>query len=105
MSPTSKPFARELACLGTVRDPDGNLVSGFHTLTVLGSGETGRRALLYQHSCSAQAPGFVSVNDEYRTAMKEVSAALSAERVGRLLWVTNRGFDDLQTAAVAPWAR
>lgn len=89
-----KPFARELEYLDTVRDLDGNLVSGFHTLTVLGIGETGHRALLYQHSFSAQAPGFVSVNDEYRTAMKEVSAALRAERVGRLLWVMDRGFDD-----------
>ncbi len=89
-----KPFARELEYLDTVRDLDGNLVSGFHTLTVLGIGGTGHRALLYQHSFSAQAPGFVSVNDEYRTAMKGVSAALKAERVGRLLWVMDRGFDD-----------
>lgn len=89
-----KPFARELEYLDTVHDLDGNLVSGFHTLTILGIGETGRRALLYQHSFSAQAPGFVSVNDEYRKAMKGVSKALRAERVGRLVWVMDRGFDD-----------
>lgn len=89
-----KPYARALEHLDTVRALDGNLVSGFHTLTILGICETGRRALLYQHSFSAQAPGFVSVNDEYHHAMKQVSAALRAARVGRLLWVMDRGFDD-----------
>ena len=89
-----KPFASELEYLDTVRDLDGNLVSGFHTLTILGIGETGRRALLHQHSFSTRAPGFVSVNDEYRHAMEQVSEALRAERVGRLLWVMDRGFDD-----------
>lgn len=89
-----KPFARELEYLDTVRDLEGNPVSGFHTLTVLGIGETGRRALLYQHSFSTRAPGFRSVNDEYRQAMSKVSAALRAQSVGRLVWVMDRGFDD-----------
>lgn len=47
-----KPFASELEHLDTVRDLEGNPVPGFHTLTVLGIGESGKRALLYQTSFS-----------------------------------------------------
>ena len=89
-----KPFARDLEYLDTVRDLDGELVAGFRTLTVLGIGESGVRALLYQTSYSTQAPGFRSVNDEYRKAMTRVSEALRAQFVDRLLWVMDRGFDD-----------
>ncbi len=59
--------------LDTVRNLDGEPVAGFHTLTVLGIGESGVRALLYQSSFSTTAPGFRSVNEEYRKAMKQVS--------------------------------
>ena len=79
--------------LDTVRNLDGEPVAGFHTLTVLGIGESGVRALLYQSSFSTTAPGFRSVNEEYRKAMKQVSEALRAQHVGRLLWVMDRGFD------------
>ena len=82
-----KPFANELEHLDTVRDLEGNAVSGFHTLTILGIGESGVRSLLYQTSFSTHAPGFKSVNDEYRKAMKQVSKALREQQVGRLLWV------------------
>lgn len=88
-----KPFASELEHLDTVRDLEGELVAGFHTLSILGIGESGVRALLYQTSFSTQAPGFVSVNDEYRKAMLQVSRALREQDVGRLLWVMDRGFD------------
>ena len=89
-----KPFASELAYLDTVRDLAGEPVAGFHTLTVLGIGESGVRSLLYQRSFSTRAPGFKSVNDETRQAIKQVSQALRAQHVGRLLWVMDRGFDD-----------
>lgn len=89
-----KPFASKLEHLDTVRDLEGNLVPGFHTLTVLGIGMSGKRALLYQRSFSAQAPDFVSTNDEYRKAMLQVSQTLRVQGVGRLLWVMDRGFDD-----------
>lgn len=89
-----KPFASELEHLGSVRDLEGEPVAGFHTLTVLGIGASGGRALLYQTSFSTRAPGFRSVNDEYRKAIKQVSGALREQRVGRLLWVMDRGFDD-----------
>lgn len=89
-----KPFASELEHLDTVRDLEGEPVAGFHTLTVLGVGESGARALLYQSSFSSHAPGFKSSNDEYRKAMKQVSEALRKQQVGRLLWVMDRGFDD-----------
>ena len=89
-----KPFASDLEHLDTVRDLEGNAVSGFHTLTILGIGESGVRSLLYQTSFSSHAPGFKSVNDEYRKAMKQVSKALREQQVGRLLWVMDRGFDD-----------
>lgn len=89
-----KPFAHDLEYLDMVRDLDGDPVAGFHTLTVLGIGESGVRSLLYQHSFSTQAPGFRSVNDEYRKAIKQVSEALRKQAVGRLLWVMDRGFDD-----------
>lgn len=39
------------------------------------------------------SPGFRSVNDEYRKAIRQVSEALG-KSVGRLLWVMDRGFDD-----------
>lgn len=89
-----KPFANDLEYLDRVRGLKGEPVAGFHTLTVLGIGASGERTLLYQSSFSARAPGFVSVNDEYRQAMKGVSQALRAEGVGRLLWVMDRGFDN-----------
>ena len=89
-----KPCAHDLQYLDTVHDLEGNLVSGFHTLTILGIGKSGRRALLYQTSFSAQAPGFRSVNDEYRKAIEQTSQALREQFVGRLLWVMDRGFDD-----------
>ena len=89
-----KPFANDLEHLDTVRDLDGGAVSGFHTLTILGIGESGQRVLLYQSSFSTQAPGFKSVNDEYRKAIEQVSKALREQHVGRLLWVMDRGFDD-----------
>jgi hypothetical protein len=89
-----KPFASELEYLDTVRDLAGELVTGFHTLSILGIGESGVRALLYQTSFSTQAPGFVSVNETYRKALAQVSKALRDQSVGRLLWVMDRGFDD-----------
>ena len=89
-----KPFASELEHLDRVRDLEGEPVAGFHTLTVLGIGESGVRALLYQSSFSTRAPGFRSVNDNYRQAIKQVSRALREQHVGRLLWVMDRGFDD-----------
>ena len=89
-----KPFASELEHLDTVRDLEGKPVAGFHTLSILGIGATGQRALLYQTSFSTNAPGFRSVNDEYRKAMLQVSRALREKDVGRLLWVMDRGFDD-----------
>lgn len=89
-----KPYASELEYLDTVRDLEGEPVAGFHTLTVLGIGASGVRALLYRTSFSTHAPGFVSVNDEYRKAIKQVSGALRAQHVGMLLWVMDRGFDD-----------
>lgn len=85
-----KPFASEVEYLDTVRDLAGKPVSGFHTLTILGIGESGVRSLLYQTSFSTQAPGFKSVNDEYRKAIKQVSQALRKQHVGRLLWVMDR---------------
>ena len=91
-----KPFASELEHLDTVRDLEGKPVSGFHTLVVLGIGESGQRALLYQTSFSAQAPNFKSVNDEYCKAIKQTSQALREQHVGRLLWVMDRGFDARQ---------
>ena len=89
-----KPFASELAYLDTVRDLAGELVPGFHTLSILGIGESGVRALLYQTSFSTQAPEFISVNEEYRKAIAQMSKALREQSVGRLLWVMDRGFDD-----------
>ena len=89
-----KPFASELEHLDTVRSLEGEPVAGFHTLTVLGIGESGVWALLYQSSFSTRAGDFKSVNDETRKAIKQVSRALRAQHVGRLLWVMDRGFDD-----------
>lgn len=89
-----KPYASELEHLDTVRDLEGRPVAGFDTLTVLGIGASGERALLYQTSFSTRASGFMSINDEYRKAIEQVSEALREQRVGRLLWVMDRGFDD-----------
>lgn len=91
-----KPFSRCIEHLDTVRSLEGVAVAGFHTLNVLAIGQSGIRAIVYHHSFSTLEPGFKSVSDEHKKAIDAVTKALKAQGVGRLLWVMDRGFDDLK---------
>ena len=70
-----KPHSKKIESLDRVRSLEGTTVRGFHTLTALGIASSGIRALLYQTSFSALAPGFRSKNSEYRAAVLAVKQA------------------------------
>jgi len=51
-----KPYSRHLEYLDSVSDLSGKRVPGYVTLNVLGIGESGQRALLYQRTFSSNDP-------------------------------------------------
>ena len=67
-SDLSKPFARCMEHLDTVRSLDGELIPGFRTLNVLAIGASGQRAIVYHHSFSTTEPGFKYENRHSRIA-------------------------------------
>jgi len=91
-----KPFASCIEHLDTVRSLEGTAVAGFHTLNVLAIGKSGTRAIVYHHSFSTLEPSFKSVSDEHKKAIEVVTKALRAQSIGRLLWIMDRGFDDIK---------
>ena len=91
-----KPFAKCIEHLDTVRSLEGTAVAGFHTLNVLAIGKSGVRSIVYHHSFSTLEPSFKSVSHEHKKAIDAVTTALRAQSVGRLLWIIDRGFDDLK---------
>ena len=89
-----KPYSRQLEYLDSVSDLSGKPVPGYVTLSVLGIGESGQRALLYQRTFSSNDPAFKSLNKERKRAITQVEQALHKVLAGRLIWVMDRGFDD-----------
>ena len=90
-SDLSKKYAKKMEYLATVRDGSAHgLAQGYWTLHVIGS-EVGSSTMtpLYQRLWSAEAPDFVSENEEI---LRSIDAIM--ERVGpRGLWVMDRGGD------------
>lgn len=90
-SDVAKKYAKKMEYLATVRDGSAHdLAQGYWTLHVIGTqvGST-RMTPLYQRLYSAQAPGFVSENEEILRAVNTVRAHLG----GRGIWVVDRGGD------------
>ena len=94
-----KPYSRRLEYLDTVSDLSGKSVPGYVTLSVLGIGESGQRALLYQRTFSSNDPEFKSLNKERERAIVQVEQALRKVLAGRFIWVMDRGFDDRKVFA------
>ncbi|WP_185974820.1 hypothetical protein [Deinococcus detaillensis] len=91
-----KPHSQALEHLSTVRSLDGHPVSGYPTLNAIGLTPDGRRTLLYHTLYSPKAPGFTSANTVIIDAIKRIVQALRAAGVGRIIFVLDRGFDDLK---------
>jgi hypothetical protein len=90
-SDVAKKYAKKMEYLATVRDGSAHdLAQGYWTLHVIGTevGST-RMVPLYQRLYSAQAPGFVSENEEILRAVNTVRRHLE----GRGIWVVDRGGD------------
>jgi len=84
-----KGFAKKMEHLATVRDGStGELVHGYWMMKVVGCEVEGRRIVpLYQSLYSADAPGFVSENEEILKAVELISAHSNKRGV----WVMDRG--------------
>jgi hypothetical protein len=84
-----KNFAEKMEHLATVRDGStGELAKGYWMMEVVGCEVEGRRITpLYQSLYSADAPGFVSENEEILKAVKLISS--QSKRRG--IWVMDRG--------------
>ena len=84
-----KDFAEKMEHLARVRDGStGELVKGYWMMKVVGCEVEGRRIVpLYQSLYSAEAPGFVSENEEILKAVK----LISAHSKKRGIWVMDRG--------------
>jgi len=90
-SDIAKKYAKKMEYLATVRDgSEHELTSGYWTLHVIGT-QVGSQQMtpLYQRLWSAQAPGFVSENDEILSAVD----AVRAHAGNRGIWVMDRGGD------------
>ena len=92
-----KPYAREMPDMMLVRDLDGNLVSGYRTLNVVGITPS-RRGVLYHRLFSSQEEDFLSESWETQRMLQTVSAALSGpKRRMTVSWILDSGFDDVAT--------
>lgn len=87
----SKPYARKMEYLATVRDGSkGELSEGYWCLEVLAARRASAEVIpLFQELYSQDAPGFVSENDQILQAIQTVSKAVD----GRGIWVIDRGGD------------
>ena len=91
ISDISKPYARRMPYLATVRDGDtGRLGPGYWTCMAVACEPQSRRVIpLHQRLWSAQAPDFVSENAE----LLAVIGTLQKELQGRGIYVMDRGGD------------
>lgn len=90
-SDVSKKYAKKMEYLATVRDgSQGELATGYWTLHVIGTElESPEMLPLYQRLYSANAPQFVSENDEILRAIDAVRAEIGKKG----LWIMDRGGD------------
>jgi len=90
-SDLSKKYAKKMQYLATVRDgSEGELANGYWTLHVIGTElESPEMLPLYQRLYSAEAPHFISENDEILRAMDAVCTAVGKKG----LWIMDRGGD------------
>lgn len=91
-----KPHSQKLEHLDVVRDLKGHLVPGYRTLNAIGLTPEGRQTLLYHTTYSSRAPGFTSENTIVLHALREIVRSVRAVGVGRIIFVLDRGFDDLK---------
>ena len=91
LSDIRKKYAKKMQYLGTVRDgSEGELGNGYWTCNVIGTKVDGNRILpLVGRLYSAEAPEFISENDEILTVVNMVAGATKK----RGLWVIDRGGD------------
>jgi hypothetical protein len=90
-----KPYAREMPDMMLVRDLDGNLVSGYRTLNVVGITPS-RRGVLYHRLFSSKEDDFLSESLEAQQMLQTVSAALvAAKQRMTVSWILDSGFDDV----------
>lgn len=90
-----KPYAREMPDMMLVRDLDGNLVSGYRTLNVVGITPS-RRGVLYHRLFSSKEDDFLSESLEAQQMLQTVSAALvAAKQRITVSWILDSGFDDV----------
>ncbi|WP_139806682.1 transposase [Deinococcus hopiensis] len=91
-----KPHSQKLEHLDVVRDLKGNLVPGYHTLNAIGLTPDGRQSLLYHRTYSTRSPGFLSENAVVLEALRQITRSLREVGVVRIIFVLDRGFDDLK---------
>ena len=91
-----KPHSQTLEYLDAVRDLKGQLIPGYHTLNAIGLTPEGRQTLLYHTTYSTRAPGFTSENTIVLQAIRQIVGSLREAGVGRMIFVLDRGFDDLK---------
>jgi hypothetical protein len=90
-----KPYAREMPDMMLVRDLDGNLVSGYRTLNVVGITPS-RRGVLYHRLFSSEEEDFLSESLEAQQMLQTVSAALAGlKQQMTVSWILDSGFDDV----------
>jgi hypothetical protein len=90
-SDITKKYARKMQYLGRVRDgSEGQLADGYWVCNVIGAELHDNGIIpLYQHLYSAEAPDFVSENDEILRSVDIIS-----KHIGFLgIWVMDRGGD------------
>lgn len=91
-----KPHSQRLEYLDTVRDLTGKPVSGYHTLNAIALTPDGHQTLMYHTTYSVQVPGFLSENAVVLQALSDITHTLRDAGVLRLIFVLDRGFDDLK---------
>jgi hypothetical protein len=90
-----KPYAREMPDLMQVRDLDGNSVSGYRTLNVVGVTPS-RRGVLYHRLFSSVEEDFDSESKEGQCMLQTVSEALTVTKQQMTVsWILDSGFDDI----------
>lgn len=90
-----KPHSQTLEYLDKVRDLKGQPVAGYRTLNAIGLTPDGRQTLLYHTLYSALAPGFTSENTVVLQSLAHITRALRSAGVLRIIFVLDRGFDNL----------
>jgi len=90
-----KPYAEEMPVLMEVKALNGDLVSGYRTVNVLGIAPK-RRGLLYHHLFSSKEEGFTSQPLELQQGIQTVHQALEKqEKEAVVSWIMDTEMDDV----------